>query len=87
MVDDVPVEYYDSVDRKMTLRRHWHKEEGDVADAQMKRMAIADISHSLKNRLQYMTKHFNHSVSKCMATHTHPGKLGWQTYLIRHVKQ
>ncbi|XP_064200356.1 major histocompatibility complex class I-related gene protein-like isoform X5 [Anguilla rostrata] len=62
MVDDVPVEYYDSVDRTMTSRWHWHKEEGNVAYAQMKRLAIAHAAHSLKNKLQHMMEHFNHSV-------------------------
>ncbi|KAJ8262385.1 hypothetical protein GJAV_G00165850 [Gymnothorax javanicus] len=63
MVDDVPVEYYDSIDRTMTSRWHLRKEEGDVAYAAMKRMAIANAAHSLNNKLQHMIEHFNHSIS------------------------
>ncbi|KAI1883755.1 hypothetical protein AGOR_G00234810 [Albula goreensis] len=63
MVDDVPVEYYDSSDKTMLSRRHWHVEEENVAYAQMKRMAIAHAAHSLKNKLQRMKEHFNHSVT------------------------
>ncbi|XP_064200359.1 major histocompatibility complex class I-related gene protein-like isoform X2 [Anguilla rostrata] len=62
MVDDVPVEYYDSVDRMVTPRQHRDKEEGDKADATLKRKAIARTTHSLKNRLHHMMENFNHSV-------------------------
>ncbi|XP_035281467.1 major histocompatibility complex class I-related gene protein-like isoform X1 [Anguilla anguilla] len=60
MVDDVPVEYYDSIDRMVTPRQHWHKD--NEVYAKWKRVAITRTSHSLKNRFQHMMEHFNHSV-------------------------
>ncbi|KAI1883754.1 hypothetical protein AGOR_G00234800 [Albula goreensis] len=65
MVDDVIVEYYDSVDREVVSRRHWHNQ--DVPDGTIKRMAITGNAHSLKNKFHRMMRHFNHSV----AVHTY----------------
>ncbi|XP_064200357.1 major histocompatibility complex class I-related gene protein-like isoform X6 [Anguilla rostrata] len=61
MVDDVPVEYYDSVDRMVIPRQHWHKD--NEVYAKWKRVAITRTSDSLKNRFQHMMEHFNHSVT------------------------
>ncbi|XP_061106624.1 major histocompatibility complex class I-related gene protein-like [Conger conger] len=61
MVDDILVDHYDSFSRTITSRQHWQKEEDSVAYAEMKRIIIADISDSLKSRLQYMREHLNHS--------------------------
>ncbi|XP_061106827.1 major histocompatibility complex class I-related gene protein-like isoform X2 [Conger conger] len=63
MVDDILVEQYDSVSKKMSPQQDWQKEEDSVAYAEMKRIGIADITDSLKARLQYMREHFNHSVT------------------------
>ncbi|XP_035281471.1 major histocompatibility complex class I-related gene protein-like [Anguilla anguilla] len=60
MVDDVPVEYYDSIDRMVTPRQLWHKD--NEVYAKLKQVTITRISHSLKNRFQHMMEHFNHSV-------------------------
>ncbi|KAJ8372875.1 hypothetical protein AAFF_G00276140 [Aldrovandia affinis] len=60
MVDDVLMEYYDSVDRVVVSRRPWHQD-GNVPDLELKRMAIADITPSLKNKQYRMMNHFNNS--------------------------
>ncbi|KAJ8398942.1 hypothetical protein AAFF_G00418500 [Aldrovandia affinis] len=61
MVDDVLVEYYDSVDRVLVSRRHWHRQDGQMPDVELKRRAIASSAHSLKNKLHRMMSHFNNS--------------------------
>ncbi|KAJ8382555.1 hypothetical protein SKAU_G00033330 [Synaphobranchus kaupii] len=60
MVDDIPVEYYDSIDRKMISRRHWHKE-AEVPDQQMKRLILAHTAYNVKNKFEHIQEHFNHS--------------------------
>ncbi|KAJ8372869.1 hypothetical protein AAFF_G00276080 [Aldrovandia affinis] len=60
MVDDVLVEYYDSVDRVLVSRRHWHQD-GNVPEAELKRRAIPYNIHSFRNKLYRMMSHFNNS--------------------------
>ncbi|XP_064175965.1 major histocompatibility complex class I-related gene protein-like isoform X2 [Anguilla rostrata] len=63
MLDDVPVHYYDSVDRVVILRHNWHKEEDREVYAHIKHAAITRTTRCLKNRFQFMMENFNHSVS------------------------
>ncbi|KAI1883753.1 hypothetical protein AGOR_G00234790, partial [Albula goreensis] len=67
MVDDVVVEYYDSIGKELLSWQHLHHQDEGLPDETFKRMAITRNGYSLKNRFHSMMRHFNDSV----AVHTY----------------
>ncbi|KAG7493031.1 hypothetical protein MATL_G00020180 [Megalops atlanticus] len=61
MVDDFPVGYYDSAEKKVIAWKNWEKEEDEVQFADFKRNAIDRTTSVMLQRLQLLKEHYNHS--------------------------
>nr|XP_006643407.1 PREDICTED: class I histocompatibility antigen, Non-RT1.A alpha-1 chain-like [Lepisosteus oculatus] len=60
MVDDVQVEYYDSDVGKVISRRHW-RPDAEVEEADSKVTAAKHYHNSMRNKLQLLMSHLNHT--------------------------
>ncbi|XP_029115819.1 BOLA class I histocompatibility antigen, alpha chain BL3-6-like isoform X2 [Scleropages formosus] len=58
LVNDVPVEYYDSGIKKIVSRRHWRVNDS-IQETDLRDYVIADLYTSLQNSLFTMMKHSN----------------------------
>ncbi|XP_036372796.1 major histocompatibility complex class I-related gene protein-like [Megalops cyprinoides] len=61
MVDDFPVGYYDSAEKRMVAWKNWEKEETDLQYAEIRKYAIDPFTDRMKQRLHLLREHYNHS--------------------------
>ncbi|KAG7458989.1 hypothetical protein MATL_G00226480 [Megalops atlanticus] len=60
-VDDFPVGYYDSAEKRMVAWKNWEKEETDLQYAEIRKYAIDPFTDRMKQRLHLLREHYNHS--------------------------
>ncbi|XP_036372948.1 major histocompatibility complex class I-related gene protein-like [Megalops cyprinoides] len=61
MVDDFPVGYYDSMEKRMVAWRNWEKEENEVLNPGIWQHILEQTKNMMTRRFQLLKKHYNHS--------------------------
>ncbi|KAL4597548.1 class I histocompatibility antigen, F10 alpha chain-like [Arapaima gigas] len=60
LVNDVPVEYYDSNIKKIVSRRHWRRND-TIEETDLKNLVVTDVHNSMNTELQHLMKISNHT--------------------------